>query len=88
MLAQSHLVGVKFPEIIPIGVSAAPKNLSFVRKQNEGIVCDTRTDSQDRLIVFAVKFNHPGHLWPRTHEAHVAFQDVDQLRKFVQLISP
>ncbi len=98
---QAEVVGERGPfEIAPRELDLLRKHLAhigllwvgvarelapFVDEANRRELGQARTDTQDVLVVVAVLLDVTRHLGPGPHDAHVAAQDVDQLREFVEL---
>src|SRR3989442_1028353 len=75
-------------EIVSIGISTPAEDFSLVSKPYRGKVCDARSDREQPSLLSCVQRHRPCDLRPRSHETHIAAEDVDELRQFVQLVAP
>src|SRR5437762_2500379 len=64
------------------------ENLSLVANPQCRPVRDARAHREDRFLLLGEERDVLRHLGPRAHDAHLARQDVDELRQFVEVEAP
>ena len=72
--------------VVLLGVRGLLQKLVLVAVADGGHVGDTGTDIQDMQLLGSVEVDILPDLGPRTDQAHVPDENIDKLRKFVQLV--
>ena len=83
---DAELVLHHYVAVVLLGVGGLLQKFVLVAVADGGHVGDTGTDIQDALLFRGVEINVFPDLGPRTHQAHVPDENVDELREFIQLI--
>jgi hypothetical protein len=65
------------------GIRGTGEDLFFVPKCNRSRVSDAGPNAENRPITFRKEFNIPGCLRSRSYDAHVALEDVPELRDLI-----
>ena len=83
---DAQLVGHEDLDVVFVGVGCLCQQLVLVAVAYRRHIGDARTHVQDVQLLRRVHIDVFPYLGARSHETHVADEDVDQLRQFVELV--
>lgn len=83
---DAELVLHHYVAVVLLGVGGLFQKLILIAVADGGHVGDTGADIQDAHLFRGVEVDVLPDLGSGAHQAHVSYEDVDELRKFIQLI--
>ena len=88
LLCQADFFGQDPFDVFPFRIRGTAEDFGLVPILDRRRVGNAGPHAQDLCIIVAEHLHVPANFRPRAHKAHVAHEDIDQLRQFVDLRRP